>query len=330
LAVVLPDVLSPEAGRMTTGNENRSYVAAHFTLELAGITDVGTVRSIEGGGLKADVMTYQPGATYERWRQLGKPKFEDIKLQIGTAMSEPFFKWIEKFFEGKGERKNGAIVAGDYYYKERARREFTEALITELTFPKLDATDKNTVYMNVTLSVENIDYKKGDESKQLDFTTNPESQKAWKACNFTFKLDGFDTACQHVSKVDSFTLKVPVLEYHSGGARAPTKTPTTIDFPNLTFYVPETDAQPFNDYFKKRGIQGELPGRLHGQLTTFDNAHTTKFTLDLYNCDILNIQPDKSDATTEEIKQVKIDIYVERMGFFYGDPYPPEPTGGPV
>ncbi|HEX3760531.1 MAG TPA: phage tail protein [Kofleriaceae bacterium] len=315
---------------MTTGNENRSYVAAHFALELAGVDDVGTVRSIEGGGLKADVMTYQPGATYERWRQLGKPKFEDIKLQIGTAMSKPFFQWIEGFFAGTCERKNGAIVAGDFYYKERARREFTEALITELTFPKLDAADKNTVYMNVTLGVENIEYKKGDESKTLEFTTNPESQKAWKACNFTFKLDGFEPSCDRVTKVDSFTIKLPVLEYHSGGSRSPTKTPTAIDFPNLSFYLPEADAQPITDHFKKRGIQGEVPGRLHGQLTTFDNAKTTKFTLELINCDILDIQPDKAEATTEEIKQVKVDIYVEQMKFTFGDPYPPAETGAPV
>ena len=35
------------------------------------------------------------------------------------------------------------------------------------------------------------------------------------------------------------------------------------------------------------------------------------------NADILNIQPDKSDATTEEIKQVKVDLYVESMSFKY-------------
>src|ERR1041384_3540619 len=192
-----PDVLSPEAGRMTTGNENRSYVAAHFALELSGVPDVGNIRSIEGGGLKADVMTYQPGATYERWRQLGKPKFEDIKLQVGTAMSEPFFTWISNFFSGTCERKNGAIVAGDFFYKERARREFTEALITELTFPKLDANDKSTVYMNLTLAVEDIVYKKGDPGKVLDHTGQAqESQKGWKACNFIFSLDGFDDCKQ--------------------------------------------------------------------------------------------------------------------------------------
>jgi len=314
---------------MTTGNENRSYVAAHFALELAGVPNVSTVRSIEGGGLKADVMTYQPGATFERWRQLGKPKFEDIKLQVGTAMSEPFFTWISNFFMGTCERKNGAIVAGDFYYKERARREFTEALITELTFPKLDANDKNTVYMNVTLGVENIDYKKGDGSKTLDLTGNQQAQKAWKACNLTFSLDGFKDQCARVTKVDALTVKLPVLEYHSGGSRTTTKTPTMIEYPNLSFYLPEPDAQAFNDHFKKRGIKGEVPGRLNGELTTFDNAWATKFTLQLFNCDVDNIAPDKLDATSEEIKLVKIDLYVERMSFTYGGAYGND-TGWPI
>lgn len=311
---------------MTTGNENRSYAAAHFALELSGIEDLGMIRSIEGGGLKADVMTYQIGGTYERWRQLGKPKFEDIKLQIGTAMSEPFFQWISDFFTGTCERKNGAIVAGDFYYKERARREFTDALITEMVFPKLDAADKNTVYMNVTLAVEDIVYKKGDEGKILEHKTNFEAQKAWKACNFLFSIDGFEAACRRVTKVDSFTVKHTMLEYHSGGRRSAAKTPSAIDFPQISFYLPEADAQPFVDHFKKNGVKGEVPGRLHGQLATFDNQKTTKFTLELFNMDIANIQPDKSEATTEEIKSVKIDLYVERMTFKYEPGYPAATT----
>jgi phage tail-like protein len=303
-------------------NDNRSYAAAHFALELSGFTDLGMIRSIEGGGLKADVMTYQPGATYERWRQLGKPKFEDIKLQIGTAMSEPFFKWIEDFFSGTCARKNGAIVAGDFYYKERARREFTDALITELVFPKMDAADKNTVYMNVTLGVEDIVYKKGDEGKTLDHISNTESQKAWKACNFNFKLDGFEIPCARVTKIDSFTIKQTLLEYHGGGRRTAAKTPSQIDYPQISFYLPEADSQPFADHFRKRGVNGEVPGRLHGQLSTFDNNKSTKFTLEFFNADVVNIAPDKSDASTEEIKMVKIDLYIERMSFKYEPGYP--------
>src|ERR1043166_1378744 len=245
-------------------HESRADSASHFALELSGIENMGVLRSIEGGGLKAEVMTYQNGGTYERWRQLGKPSFEDIKLQIGMAMSEPFYKWIEEFFAGKADRKNGAIVAADFYYKERARREFTDAMIKELTFPKLDGNDKGTAYMNVALGVENILFKKGDEGKSLTQNAGTETQKAWKACNFTFSIDGLD-CCKRTVKIDSFTVKQTVLDYPSGGRRSPSKTPSAIDFPPISFYLPEADAQPLADHFKKRGVDGEVPGRLHGQ-----------------------------------------------------------------
>ncbi|HEX7844012.1 MAG TPA: phage tail protein [Kofleriaceae bacterium] len=297
-------------------NESRSYAAAHFALELTGMENLGVLRSIEGGGLKAEVMTYQNGGIYDRWRQLGKPKFEDIKLQIGMAMSEPFYDWIEEFFTGNAVRKNGAIVAGDFYYKERARREFTDAMITEIVFPKLDGQDKSTAYMNVTLAVENIEFKKGDEGKSLNQNAGTETQKAWKACNFNFSIDSFD-CCKRATKIDSFAVKQTVVEYHSGGRRTAAKTPSAIDFPQISFYLPEADAQPLADHFMKRGVKGEVPGRLHGQIETFDNAQTTKFTLEFFNADIVNMQPDKSDSSTEEIKMVKVDLYVERMAFTY-------------
>jgi hypothetical protein len=171
--------------------------------------------------------------------------------------------------------------------------------------------------MNIALGVENILFKKGDEGKTLDQNAGTETQKAWKACNFTFNIDGFDDACKRVTKIDSFTVKQTVLDYHSGGRRGPSKAASAIDFPQISFYLPEADVQPLADHLKKRAVDGEVPGRLHGQLTTFDNAHTTKFTLQFFNADILNMAPDKSDSMIDEIKQVKIDMYVERMSFQY-------------
>jgi phage tail-like protein len=291
-----------------------AYAAAHFALELDGVEKLGVFRSIEGGGIKADVATYQNGGTYDRWRQLGKPKFEDIKLQVGMSMVPSFYQWIEEFFAGKSTRKNGAIIAADFYYKERARRKFTDALIKEFAFPKLDGTDKNTAYMNVSIGVENIEFMKGDEGRSVTQNDGTETQKSWKACNFRFSIDTFD-CCKRVTKIDSFTVKQNIIEYYSGGRRTASKTPSAIDFPQISFYLPEVDAQPLADHFKKRGVDGEVPGRLHGQIETYDNEQATVFTLEFFGADILNIQPDKSDASTEEIKQVKIDLYVEKMTF---------------
>jgi len=299
--------------------QSRAYSAAHFMFELDGVDKLGMFRSIEGGGLKADVMTYQNGGTYDRWRQLGKPKFEDIKLQVGMAMSEPFFKWIEEFFTGKASRKNGAIIAADFDYKERARREFSEAMITELTFPKLDATDKNTAYMNVSLGVENIVFKKGGGA-QIQQLEGERNQKGWKACNFKFSLDGFTAPSARVTKIDSFTVKQNIVEYASGGRRTVAKIPSAIDYPQVSFYLPEADAQPLFDHVKKRIVDGEVPGRLHARIETFDNSgpdNGVRFSLDLLNVDILNVQLDKADSSSEEIKQVKVDIYVESIKFSY-------------
>jgi phage tail-like protein len=305
-----------------TSNPNRAYSAAHFALELDNNQQMGLFRSIEGGSIKADVMTYQNGANYDRWRQLGKPKFEDIKIQTGMSMSEPFYTWISNFFTGKPDRKNGAIVAADFNYTERARREFKEAMIKELTFPKLDGQDKNAAYMTVALSVEEIVFLPGNTSRKLDPAAGTEKQKLWSSCNFSFSLDGFEAACKRVSKVDSFTIKQNIIEYHTGTQRAPIKTPSQVDFPQITFYVPEVDADPFLKRFKERGVSGQVRdngGNKAGELIVFDadEAKNELFSLQFFGADILNVQPDKADSTTEEIKQVKIDLYTERMEFKY-------------
>jgi phage tail-like protein len=292
-----------------SSSQNRAYAAAHFALELDGRDSVGLFRSIEGGGVRADVMTYQNGTNYDRWRQLGKPKFEDIKLQVGMSMSQPFYQWLTDFMKGVPSRKTGAIVAADFYYNERARRNFKAAMIKELTFPKLD--------------VEDIEFLRGS-GKKLDAPAGFEGQKLWTACNFRFRLDDYGDACNRVTKVDSFTIKQNIAEYHAGGFKSAIKTPTAVEFPNLTFYVPEADAQPFMDHMTERvgfaGKNGEVrpAAKMHGSLECFDNSEKTLFTVEFFGSDIISVTPDRSDATSEEIKQVKVELYTEKMTFKYG------------
>ena len=297
--------------------DTRAYAAAHFALELDGNKDVGLFKSIEGGGVKTDLIKYQTGAEFGTFFQLGKPKYEDIKCTVGMAMSEVFYSWIKEFFTGNPVRKNGAVVAADFYYNERARREFMEAMITEVAFPKLDGTDKGACYMNVTISPETITYGTGSGSK-LQPSKGFDRQKLWAACNFDFKLGSFD--CAHVTKVDAFTIKQKPIEYGDGFHRAGIKVPGRIEYPNLTFYMPEAHAQPFVDHHMKYAITGNIQPetRLNGEINTFDNEDGTLFTVQFQGAEIFNITHDKSDASSEEIKQVKVEICVESMTFKYG------------
>lgn len=294
----------------------RAYSAAHFALEIDNQPS-GFVRSVEGGGIKAEILNHQVGGHPGAWRQLSRPKYDDIKLQVGMSMSPAFYTWIESFFSGKGTRKSGAIVAGDFQYRERARREFMDAIISELSFPALDAGDRNACTMGVTLVPERVTFVKG-ESQPLERFVGSMRQKLWTPANFELVIDGLETACRRVTKIDGFSIKQEVLEHAVGGQRDALRVPGVIEFPNLSFSIPEVDVQPLLDHFEKSAMSGKgRDGRLTGHIMLRDHRQDPLCTLDLFGIDIAAITPDNADATTDEIKQIKVEIAVEGMALKY-------------
>lgn len=298
--------------------QNRAYSAAHFLLELDGSHIAGFFRSVDGGGVKSDILAYATSSNaMADWRQLAKPKYEDIKILVGMSMSQTFYGWISAFFAGQVVRKNGAILAGDFHYKERARREMFDVLISEVSIPKFDAADRSPCYMGVTLAPERVRFAAGTQNPLAPYVSN--RQKLWTPNHFEFTIAGFESATRRVTKIDPFTIKQSVLEYKSGNRRDPVRVPGRINFPNLTFYVPEADAQPLVQHFTQRVINGAPPPstRLTGAITATDSDGAPLCTINLFGIDIAAIGPDKSDSTSQEIKQVRIDITVELMRFEY-------------
>jgi len=311
---------------------NEPYSAAQFVLELGETKKkVGFCRSVEGGGTKADILTYRQ-VQQGQWafaRQLAaKPKFEDIKIQVGMSMSESFYEWIEAFFRGNVMRKSGAIVSGDFHYRERYRREFFDGLISEVAIPKLDGSDRNAAYMGVTIVPEAMEYKAGDNSR-LDQEIGNESQKLWTPNNFSFTFEGFDDALKRVTRIDGFTIKQQILEYHAGsgqGGRGIVHTgpgvirvPGMIEFPNISVYLPEVDAGPLVDHFTRYGIRHQAAQeRRTGELEFRSHNGETLCSITIDGMDIASIVPDRADSTSHDVKHVKIEFACERMNFQYG------------
>src|SRR3954467_10309330 len=88
----------------------RAYVSSRFALNIDGFDHCGFLKSVDGGGVKAEPINYQQGGTLDVWRSISKPKYEDLSIQIGMGMSKHFYLWIEDFFARKMTRKNGSIV----------------------------------------------------------------------------------------------------------------------------------------------------------------------------------------------------------------------------
>jgi phage tail-like protein len=300
-------------------NTNRGYVASKFGFELDGEGNVGFLKDVEGGGIKTDVVDYKQGRLQDVWRQIGRLKYEDVSFKVGMGMSKAFYAWVTDFFDRKLVRKNGAIVTADFNYQERARRSFTEALISEIGLPTLEGTGKEPAFLTVKMVPEAMTYETIPEGPKLLPGAKQSSAKQWHTANFAFWIDGYEDAFKRVMKIDALTIKQQILEYPSGHRRAPIRVPGRLEYPNITAYIPAVDAHKLVEQANKRVLTYEAPpqGGMTGALTLMNPKMETLCTISLSGVDIVSAEPQKSESSGETISMVKVMVQCEKMSFEY-------------
>lgn len=281
---------------------------------------MGFLRLAQGGGVSAQVLTHQQGTSLDLWRQIGKPKFEDITLSVGMGMSPPFYKWIASFFTRDIVRKAGSIIGGDFNFVERTKRTFKEAMISEVQIPALDGASKDAAYMTVKVVPEEMEYESLTSNNKIKAPVGlNQPAKLWQAANFSFAVDGMEKAFNRTTKIDAFTIKQQILEYPSGHRTTNLRIPGRLDFPNLTVYIPSVDAKPVIDYVVGRVITRKANTQTTGTLQFMSCDHKELCTIDLNGVDIISAEPEKLDASQDALHMVKVQIQVESMAFKYED-----------
>ena len=323
--------MTPEFGGMVqpAAVGPRAYVASHFALDLEG-TPIGFIEDAQGGGVKAEVLEFQQGNEGFTNKQISALSFQDITLQLGLANSKPVYDWIADTWEKHDQRKNGAIIATDFNYEQRARREFARALIAEVTVPALDGSSKDAAFLTVQLTEEGVQYKAA--SGKLQAATNAK-QKLWMSANFRLEIDGVD--CTKVTKIDSFTVKQQIIEFKEGQDRLPHKEPGKIEFPNLTVTFAATIAPSWNQWFDDFVLKGnngddrEKSGRI---VFLAPNLKDELGEVNLFHLGITRLDDGVFDPVNEPSALMRAELYVERMTLNIpggGTPLPP-PTPTPT
>lgn len=298
---------------MATKSDNL-YSSAHFALELDGFEPF-LVKSVDGGHAKTELVTHQVNTKDGAVRQAGKRKHEDVKIVVGLSNTNHIWNWVKSFVDGECTRHNGALIAADYNYCEQARREFSNALIASVDFPKFDAKDKNSATVTLTISPEAIKYSPPKEGGKLAATDSANSQLFMKSSEFEVAFVGMpESATARIAKVDGFSIKTKIIEYHVGTSLAPIKLAGKLEWPNISMYVPEADSGPFVELMQKQldGLQHE---RQEASLTYFDNGHKPKGTFEFHGCTIISVAADKHDTANEEMRLVKVEMGVESIVF---------------
>jgi phage tail-like protein len=310
------------------GKALRPFTGGQFALELDG-NPVGFLNSIDGGHFKSDEVKYQAGiAEYLNvvTKYPGKPKFEDISFTVGMATSPSFWDWVKSTVDKKlPERRNGAIVVYDFKHRERQRRTFFNALISEIGFPALDATAKSTATMTIKISPERIKFEEGDGSSrgQVSYGQNElKKQKLWLTSNFVFGLDRFkgDESLRH-AKIEAFSIKQAILNNPIGRMLETHKYGGGVETPGLQVSFPQSQAKPWMDWYDKSVRHGNYIGELtNGSISYYASDGTTLLmTLNLYNVGLTSLEFEKLEAHKEGIAKIKASLYVEAMELKTGD-----------
>ena len=303
----------PEGAPQIQAADKRSYVASHFALDLDNTGQIGFLKDVEGGNITAQVVEINLGNGNPPIKHISTLKFEDITLQIDLAMPKPIYDWITASWNQNYQRKSGAIIAADFNYEKKARREFRDALISEVKIPALDASSKEPGYMNVTLTTEETQTKVDSGKIQPAVNTK---QKLWTTASFRLEIDGVD--CTRVNKIDSFTVKQKIVESQVGEQRIPTREPGKLEFPNLVVTFNSASGPSWLSWFTSFVIQGkngagdEKSGRI---VFLSSDLKSELAEIKLSGVGIYKLLDGVFDPVSEPSAMMRAELYVERMQF---------------
>lgn len=290
---------------------DRSLVGGKTAIELNG-KQAGWVFNALGGTATAEVVVEPTGADHVTHKHVANVKYDDIAVNCGTGMSREFFAVVKSGVEGTSPRVNGAIVVADADYKESSRITFANALVSEVAFPVLDASSKEAARMLVTFSPQYTRLVAGSGQRATQNGTFG-TQKKWLASNFKLSIDGLDAS--RVVKIEPLVAKTISVTNATGNQRDPLREATKIQYSNLVFYVPESAAKPFLDWYDAFVIRGlnaqanEKNGRL--ELLAPD-LRSILFTLDFSGLGIISVAPEPP-APGESVRRTRVEMYLETM-----------------
>jgi phage tail-like protein len=316
---------SPAAAAATTadnfevispGTNFRANNQIKLALELDG-QFAGWLSSFEGGQASGEVVEHKDESGVVR-KHLGNVKYNDISITSGAEMSKGFFEWIKATLNKDYARKDGAIVAADFDYNTQAVMQFSNALVTEIGFPALDAASKDAAKMTLKFKPEVTRYK--HQSGRVIGNESKAEQKMFTPSNFRLTIDGLDQTTAKVSKVEAITIKQTAVSDDVGDQRDYTQEPAKIDFPNLKITMAEVYADGFSQWHEDFVIKGNngADKEKSGTLEYLDaTRQKVLLSLEFKGLGIFKFEPNKisNEEHKRSLPEVDVQLYCNDMQF---------------
>jgi len=294
--------------------KDRPHVSGNPVLMLDG-KNVGFIHSAEGGAIMAEVIREPAGPAYFLKKHIGMPRYEDLVMHVGFGMSKGVYEWIQQAWKGQNPRKTGSLVVADAQMQAQSEQKFFDATIASTTIPAVDATSKEPAYITLALAPAYTRIQK-PVGKIAPAESGTGGQKVFLPFNFKLEIDGLD--CSKVTRVESFTVKQTWQAGAAGSDRIQTVQPGKLEFPNLRITLAEANAQSFLDWHERFVIKGENgdSAEKNGRLTLLtSNPQAELLRIRFFNMGICGLQPEEIGRGADPVRQLMVEMYVERMEF---------------
>jgi phage tail-like protein len=304
---------------------DRSYVGRYFALVLdqnKKYKAAGLLKTVDGMGIKGELIAQQIGGQPHRVKHINNPAIDPVTAQVGMSMSDDFWQWVANSWNGKHERRNGSIITYDFKLNPVHEYSFTNALILEHQIPTLDSASKEGAYFTVKFQAEEASHKLNPSGGRASSeAVAPAEQKLWHPSNFSFTLGGLEADCKFVAKIDSFTLKQNVKPMACGPDWMYQLEPTSLEVPNIAIYLPMAKAENFLKWHEDYVVKGNNgpEKEKNGAIAFLDPTRTkTLLTIELKRVGMHNCSAEKIDVGQDQIRRLKVELFVEEMTFKYG------------
>lgn len=309
-AVLYALPISPIAAQAVRGSG-----PSHFALMLGGKFS-GFLRSAEGGNARADVIMERSRDFSFARKHLGAVSYEEITLGIGASMDQGVYDWVKSMLDLKPVRQSGAIVAMDSNYAILSTQEFTNARLTELGLPGLDATSREAASITIKLAPEYTRRTKGDGSTLAGAATGKRDAK-WMASNFRLSIAGLESTAVKVSKIDAITVKQKIIPISKIAVEKGeyAQESGTLEVSSLAFSVAESAASPLYDWhddFVIKGNNGQDKEK-SGVIELLAEDAKPLLTMQLSGLGVFRISSEQPTSSSDAVRRVRAEVYCEEL-----------------
>lgn len=304
---------------------NNHFATGHFKLVIDGKPVTAHIHGVEGGLISAAAVEEAVGQYNLRGRHLGTREVEALSLEFGMSGSKWVLDTIDKFIANRQTKRfSGEVIHGDTNMTAQYFYTFSDALVTEVTFPKLDANSRETAMLKVKLQPQDVTFQLGD-GRKLD--QDPVGrQKTWQCANFRIN---FDNGCDatYVSTIEAMTIKAGVKPMQLGDMFRPDNVPTRVEMPKLSISLPLVRAGSFIKWYKESVANQQSGGTADADgLGTAKSSggyetscsiefldpklKTILYEIELFGVGMEKFSIPKSEVNAVAVKMAKFDFYV--------------------